>query len=622
MASDYPPIADYALIGDCHGAALVSRAGSIDWCCVPRFDSGACFARLLDWERGGFWEVRPEVDSSTLPPSRSYLEGTLVLVTTFNAPGGHARLIDCFTIPREDEDTGRPPHWRELIRIVEGERGTFDFTFRIAPRFDYGAVDPWIRHLGTQTYGAIGGDDALLVWSDADLEAGEDRHGLQCEATVRPGERVRVSMTSLDPAEIDAGDVPDTGGAGGVDQRLDETIASWREWSSRLDIEGADAEAAERSAIVLQALTYTPTGAIVAAPTTSLPEGRGSRGARNWDYRYTWIRDSALAVRTMARLGCEEEAQGFRRFIERSAAGNAKDLQILFGVRGERRLTELELGHLEGYRGAEPVRVGNSAAGQLQLDAYGQLLDQSWRWYERGHEPDDDYWRFLVDLVEAAIERSKDPDAGIWEWRGEPRHFVHSKVHCWAAVDRGLKLAEHCMRKAPERRWKKERDRIRRSIERRGYDRDRGVFVQAFDSTDMDAALLRLPTVDFVAYDDERMIRTVDVVREELELDGLLRRYTVDDGNGSEEGAFVACAFWLVECLARQGRRDEARDAYDRAIATANELGLMAEEYDPGSREMLGNFPQALSHLSHLEATLALAATEGQDTPRGTEPAG
>jgi len=621
VAADYPPIADYALIGDCHSAALVSRSGSIDWCCLPRFDSGACFARMLDWERGGFCEVLPDVPS-TLPSSREYMDQTLVLVTTFNAPGGHARLIDCFTISGDGDESGRPRHWRELARIVEGGRGTFDFKIRVVPRFDYGAVDPWIRHLGPQTFGAIGGDDALLLWSDAEFESGADRHSLEANATIRPGERIRLSLTSLDPAEIDVGDVPDIGGAGGVDQRVEDTVASWREWSSRLNLGGADATSAARSAIVLQALTYTPTGAIVAAPSTSLPEGRGGGGGRNWDYRYTWIRDSALAVRTMARLGCEEEAEGFRRFIERSAAGNAKDLQILFGVGGERRLPELELSHLEGYRGASPVRIGNSAAGQLQLDAYGQLLDQSWRWYERGHEPDDDYWRFLVDLVEAAIEHWKEPDAGIWEWRGEPKHFVHSKALCWTAVDRGLRLAEHCMRKAPERRWKAARDEIREAIERQGYDSDRGIFVQAFGSSDLDAAVLRLPTVDFVAYDDERMIRTADGVREELAFDGLLRRYTVDDGTKAEEGAFVACTFWLVECLARQGRRDEARAAYDRAIATANELGLMAEEYDPEAKEMLGNFPQTLSHLSHLEAALALAAAERNSKPRGTEPAG
>jgi len=342
----------------------------------------------------------------------------------------------------------------------------------------------------------------------------------------------------------------------------------------------------------------------------------------NWDYRYAWIRDSFFSVRSLAEVGFEDAADDFRRFIERSAAGSAESLQLMYGLGGERRLTEEKLDFLEGYRGARPVRVGNAAADQLQLDMYGELLELSWRWHRRGNSPDDDYWRFLFELVDAAAERWSEPDKGIWEMRGPPRHFVHSKVMCWATLDKGLRLAEECLRKAPERRWKQARDEIRRSIERRGYDRDRGVFVQAYDSSDLDAAVLRLPSVDFIAYDDERMVRTTDAVREELDFDGLLRRYTVDDGNGGEEGAFVACAFWLVECLARQGRDDEARAAYDRAIATANELGLMAEEYDPESHEMLGNFPQALSHLSHLEATLALAATEGQSTPRGTEPKG
>jgi len=621
VSDDYHPIADYALIGDRHAAALVSRTGSIDWCCLPRFDSGACFARILDAGQGGFCQVslEEEIDQT---PSRAYVDDTLVLRTTFSAGGGQARVTDCFTIPREGEQGERPRHLRELVRTIEGGGGTLHFRLRIVPRFDYGEVDPWVHHLRPGTFVATGGDDALLVWSDADLEM-SDRHQLEAVATVRPGERVRLSMTSVDPAEIDAGNVPDIGGGAGVDERVEGTIDWWREWSSRLTLDDeGDGAAARRSAIVLKALTYEPTGAIVAAPTTSLPEGRGARGPRNWDYRYTWIRDSALAVRTMAQLGAEEEAHGFRSFIERSAAGNAKDLQILFGVGGERRLSELDLEHLEGYRGATPVRVGNSAHGQVQLDAYGQLLDQSWRWYERGHEPDDDYWRFLVDLVEAAIDHWRDPDSGIWEWRGEPMHFVHSKALCWTAVDRGLKLAEHCMRKAPERRWRRARDEIRDAIEQRGYDEDRGVFVQAFDSTDMDAALLRLPTVDFIPYDDERMVRTVDAIREDLEADGLLRRYAVDDGNEGEEGVFVACAFWLVECLARQGRAAEARAAYDRAIGTANDLGLMSEEYDTGAGEMLGNFPQALSHLSHLEAVLALAALREGVPSLGTEPGG
>jgi GH15 family glucan-1,4-alpha-glucosidase len=418
---------------------------------------------------------------------------------------------------------------------------------------------------------------------------------------------VRLSLTYVDPAELDAGEVPDVGDRSGIDRRVEETVEWWRQWSSLHKLSGPDADGAARSAMVLKGLSYAPTGAMAAAATTSLPEGRGARGARNWDYRFSWIRDSALAARSMARLGFEEEAGEFRRFIERSAAGNAKDLQIMYGLGGERRLQQEEIPQLEGYNGAGPVRVGNDAVSQTQLDAYGHLLEQSWRWYERGHEPDDDYWRFILELVDAAAEHWQEPDAGIWEWPGEPQHFVHSKVMCWVALDRGLLLAKHCLRKAPERRWKATRDEIRAAIEGHGYDDERGVFVQVFDEADLDAASLRFPTMDFIAYDDERMVRTTDAIAEELDFDGLLRRYTRDDGQGVEEGAFVACSFWLVECLARQERGQEARTVFDRAMTTANGLGLLSEQYDPGAREMLGNFPQCLSHLSHLEAAIALA---------------
>jgi GH15 family glucan-1,4-alpha-glucosidase len=606
VPSEYPPIADYGLISDCHAAALVSRAGSIDWCCVPRLDSGACFARLLDWEDGGFCSIDPE-DGRGEAPFREYEEGTLVLVTRFRAPEGEARLIDCFT---RSEDEDRPRHWRELARIVEGESGAFDFRIRIVPRFDYGAVDAWIRHHGTGLFSAIGGDDALLIWSDAALEA-PDRHSLEASASVRPGERVHLTMTYVDPAEIDADRVPDPADPARIDRRVKETVEWWRRWSSQQQLRGGDAPGAARSAIVLKALSYAPTGAMSAASTTSLPEGRGAKGVRNWDYRFSWIRDSALAVRSLARLGFEREADAFRRFIERSAAGNAKDLQIMYGLGGERRLQAVEIEHLEGYNGARPVRVGNDAVAQLQLDSYGQLVEQSWRWYQRGHEPDDDYWRFLLELVEAAIDHWQEPDSGFWEWPGKPRHFVHSKAMCWVAADRGLRLAESCMRKAPERRWKRARDEIREAIESDGYDRKRGVFVQAFGKPDLDAVLLRLPTVDFLDYDDERMVRTTDAIAQDLEFGGLVRRYTSDDGLEGEEGAFVGCSFWLAECLARQSRFEEARDVFDRAISTANGLGLFAEEYDPERREMLGNFPQALSHLSHLEAVLALAEAQG-----------
>jgi len=605
VSSTYPPIGDYGLIADCHAAALVSRMGSVDWCCTPRMDSGACFARLLDWEGGGFCSIEP-ADEEDEPSFRAYEEGTLVLVTRFRRHRGEARLIDCFTTTEEDD---RPSHWRELVRILEGEAGTFHYRLRIVPRFDYGAVDPWIRHHGNGLFSAIGGDDALLIWSDATLDT-PDRHRLEADGTVRAGERVRLSLTWVDPAEIDAERRWAPGDPERLDRHVDETIQWWRQWSSRNGLRGADASSAVRSTVVLKALTYAPTGALAAAATTSLPEGRGAKGQRNWDYRYSWIRDSALAVRSLARVGFEGEAEAFRRFIERSAAGNAKDLQIMYGLAGERRLDEHALDHLEGYNGAQPVRIGNSAVNQMQLDAYGQLLEQSWRWYERGHEPDDDYWRFMVELVEAAIAHWQEPDAGFWEWRGEPRHFVHSKAMCWVALDRGLKLAEHCMRKAPERRWREVRDQIRRAIETRGYDEDRGIFLQAFGEPDLDAALLRLPTVDFVAYDDERMVRTVDAIADELGFEGLLRRYTSDDGIDREEGAFVACSFWLAECLARQGRAERARAVFDRTIAASNGLGLFSEEYDPEEEQLLGNFPQALSHLSHLEAVVALTEAE------------
>jgi GH15 family glucan-1,4-alpha-glucosidase len=599
MPPELPSIAEYGLIADCHGGALVSLGGAIDWCCLTRFDSGACFARLLDPDHGGHCSIAP--DGGEYSVSREYLAGTLVLVTKFSGPDGDARLIDCFLLPGDSGES----HGSRILRIVEGRRGRFDFRVHVAPRFDYGAMDPWIRHQGLGVFSAIGGDDAMVIWSDASLEP-RGRHELEGTGTVRSGERAHLLLASTDPVAVDDEDLPRPDVFGDLDQRLEETIERWRDWVDTSTLEGPDAGPCARSAIVLKALTYEPTGAVVAAPTTSLPGTRGGGGARNWDYRFSWIRDSALAARSLAELGFEGEAGAFRRFVERSAAGNAKDLQVTYGIGGERRLKELELEHLPGYRGARPVRIGNDAAGQLQLDGYGQLLDQSWSWYQRGHEPDDDYWRFLVELVEAAAEGWEQPDAGIWEWRGEPKHFVHSKALAWVAVDRGLRLAEHCMRKAPESRWRRTRDEIRAEIEERGYDEQRGVFVQAFDGTALDAALLRLPTVEFVDYGDERMVRTVDAIREELDLGGLLRRYSEDDSLEGEEAAFVACAFWLVECLAGQGRLADAQSAFDRAMATANDLGLFAEQYDPEADSMLGNFPQALSHLSHVEATLAL----------------
>src|SRR6266542_1032305 len=413
---------------------------------------------------------------------------------------------------------------------------------------------------------------------------------------VRAGERLRLSLVYVSPEDID----PDPGRPlqpEELDRRLDMTIKMWRRWSSKGRLDSPDGPAAIRSALVLKGLTRAPTGAIAAAATTSLPEALG--GDRNWDYRYSWIRDSWLTVRSLAELGYEEEADGFRRFIERSAAGHAADLQIVYGVGGERRLIETTVDDLEGYRRSAPVRVGNDAHTQDQHDVFGSILELAYQWHLRGHSPDDDYWAFLVDLVDRAAESWMEKDPGIWELRARPMHFVHSKVMCWAALDRGILLARECARRAPVRRWTTVRDRIRRSVDRDGYDRRRGVFVRAYGTKAMDAALLLLPVVGYCAFDDERMVRTTDLIRKELGRDGLLRRYRSADGMPGQEGEFLAAQFWLAEALARQGRIDDAREEFDRGMATGNDLDLFSEEFDPKQRIALGNFPQGLTHLAH-----------------------
>jgi GH15 family glucan-1,4-alpha-glucosidase len=591
MSGRQPPIESYGLIGDARSVALVSEAGSIDWCCLPRFDSGALFAQLLDPE-GGHCSIAAE-----RALGRRYLEQTLVLETKLADENGEARLLDFFLNP---EDAEQPC----LVRIVEGVRGSVELAAEIVPRFDYSAVSPWLREAGGENaFAAIGGDDGLLIQADFDLRVVE-HHRLEGDLTVNEGERRRLSLGYRRPVDVEPLERFDGLDPDWVDAALERTVERWREWFSRLSGEALDFEGVARSAAVLKALSYEPTGAIVAAPTTSLPEARDLGGERNWDYRYSWVRDSALAAHSLAELGCEEDADAFRRFVERSAAGHADDLQVLFGVGGERRLGEEELGHLNGYRGAAPVRIGNAATGQFQLDAYGQVLDQSWSWHLRGNSPEDDYWRFLADLVDAACKRWEEPDRGSWEWRGEPRHFVHSKALAWSAIDRGIRIAEDTGREV-RKRWRAGREELREAIESRGFDRRRGTFVQAFEGKGLDAALLRLPAVGFCEWDDKRMVGTADAIREDLDLEGLLRRYDADDGM-APEGAFLPCSFWLATCLAHQGRAEEARQVFERAAATANELGLLAEEYDPAAGRMLGNFPQALTHLSHIEAALAL----------------
>ncbi len=599
VRTPYPPLSDYALIADCHAAALVSRAGSVDWCCMPRLDRGSCFGRLLDWDSGGHCSLAPAGRVEAV--GREYLDRTLILSTTFQTAGGELRVHDCFVMRRGR----RNARHRELLRVAEVTRGAVEVEVVVAPRFDYGAIRPWLKRAGHNVHCAIGGDDGLLITGDVALEA-QDGFVLAGRAELRAGERTRLSIVAMAPETIEES-APEAPEPDALDRRLDATARWWRSWSRRARFDGPDEAAVMRSALVLKALTHEPTGAIAAAATTSLPEVQG--GGRNWDYRFSWVRDSTWAVRALADLGYESQANGFRRFVERSSAGSAEDLQILYGIGGERRLTEQEIPELEGWRGSRPVRVGNAATGQLQLDVYGELLNQAWRWFERGHSPDDDYWRFLHELVDAAVARWEEPDCGLWEWRGRPRHFVHSKVMCWVAVDRGLRLAEAGMRKAPTTRWRRARKAIREAVEERGVDRRRGCFVQAFDHGNLDAALLLLPVVDFVGYDDERMVATVDAIREDLSDDGLLRRYSDDELEG-REGAFVACSFWLAECLAHQNRQEEAREVFDRAYATANDVGLFSEEFDPGRGEMLGNFPQALSHLAHLTAARACQSAD------------
>ncbi|HZD75068.1 MAG TPA: glycoside hydrolase family 15 protein [Actinomycetota bacterium] len=598
----YQQIGEYGYISDCHSAALISRDGSVDWCCMPRMDEASVFGRLLDARRGGFCSIRPLVDDAGI--TRRYARDSLVLETIVRGSSGEARVLDCFTIRLDDP---RRPY-RQLLRVVDGIRGWLPFSVRVAPRFDYGEVEPWLRRGGPNLWTAIGGNDGLLIACDLELERA-DEPDLGASFRVRAGQRVRLSLQFQRPERLDpVGLAPSPPAPEELDRRLERTIAWWVRWAERLRMSGPDAAAVRRSAVVLKGLQDASTGAIAAAPTTSLPEQPG--GDRNWDYRASWVRDSTFTARSLAVLGAGAEADQFRRFVERSAAGSVRSLQVAYGIGGERRLSELTL-DLAGYKGAHPVRAGNAAARQVQLDVYGELLDLAWRWHRRGRSPEDDYWRFLLELVDTAANRWQEPDRGIWELRGEPRHFVHSKVMCWVALDRGVRLAEECLRQAPVRRWAKVRDEVRAAVEHDGYDDDRGIFVEAFASKALDAALLLLPTVGFVPYDDERMVRTTDAIRTELaDPEGLILRYRPDrtaGGPDASEGAFIACSFWLVECLAHQGRAQEARDLFDRVSACGNDLGLLSEEFDSRGGQLLGNFPQGLSHLSHITAAVALA---------------
>lgn len=591
----YLPIEDYAFLSDCHSTALVSKEGSIDWACPRRFDHGSVFGRLLDFDRGGYFSIRPSGDVEQV--SRRYLPSTLVLETTMKTSSGTIRLLDAFAMR-----TGGAANPRaQLMRRIEGVEGDVEVVVDIVPRFEYGSVQPWLREHGDGSFSAVGGDDALAISTDIDLVLDRKNFSLSATTTVHEGESRTVTAVSqpahlMDISEADSETVED---------RLDETIQWWERWSRSTDVSGPFSEILSRSAAVLKGLCCAPTGAVVAAPTTSLPEVIG--GSKNWDYRYCWIRDATLTLDALSEVGHTEVAQGFRDFVMRSSAGHGNELQVLFGPYGERRLTEVEL-DLEGWRESRPVRIGNRAAGQTQLDVYGHLLDAAHLWQRRDSGIDDDgidpdEWRFLATVVEAAIRRREEPDQGVWELRGSPRHYVHSKVMVWVAIDRGIRIVEENGLEESGvdlAAWRQARDEIRHAVETRGVDPDRGNFVQHYGTTELDASLLKLPLVGFVDANDERMLTTVDAIREELGVEptGFIRRYRSND----DEGVFLLCSFWLVEVLAMQGRVDEARDFFERLTSVGNDLGLFAEEYDVTRSELVGNFPQAYTHLGLIAA--------------------
>jgi GH15 family glucan-1,4-alpha-glucosidase len=587
-------IDDHGLLSDCHSMALVAGDATVDWWCAPRIDDASVFGALLDADRGGACTIA--VTEPTAPPRRRYLEGSLVLETLLSDRDGVVRILDCLVL----DGPARADHAPRLLRVLEPVEGRPRLRVRVAPRFDYGGATPWLRRGPQSSWLALAGDDGLQLAGDVPL-ALEDGHVLSAELQLQERRRLLVRFERPEILDADPPAPPDTAT---LDDWLTQTISRWRSWAGRIEATDVDGPGVARSALTLRALTVAQTGAVAAAATTSLPE---SWEGRTWDYRASWVRDAAFAVRSLARLGLPGEADAFSRFIQRSAAGSAEELHIAYGVGGERRLLEHELSAVAGWRGIGPVRVGNAALLQHQSDALGELLELSWRRHERGESPDEDAWRFLRTLVDRAAATWREPDRGLWEWRGRPRHFVHSKALCWAALDRGVRLAEALGAPASLSVWRRERDACRDAVLAHGVGDD-GVFVQAFGHDALDAAVLRIPMVGLLPYDDPRVVRTVDAVLERLGDSGLVRRYDADDRLPGREGAFLPCTFWAAQVLACQGRHDAAQAAFQRALGTRNDLGLFSEEYDPGRRAALGNFPQALTHLAHIDAALALGS--------------
>jgi alpha,alpha-trehalase len=586
------PIGDYGLLSDCSSAALVSRGGSIDWLCLPRFDSPSVFARLLDPD-AGHWSIAPVAEARV---ERRYLPGTLVIETTFATGGGSVRLTDALATPegQRGHDLGHDaPH--ELLRLVEGVEGEVELSLELAPRAEYGLVRPLFRAEGDGGR-TFGGPNRIAVRAGVPVSV-EDAT-MTTRFTVKAGERIGFSMrwAAVEGAQ------PEPTAPESVGARLEDTAAAWCSWESEHDIyKGPHRELVRLSSRVLKGLSYRPTGAIVAAPTTSLPETVG--GERNWDYRYTWIRDASLTMEALYIGTCSDEAEDFISFMTSSAGGMAEhSLQIMYGVGGEHDLSERVLPHLRGWRDSAPVRVGNGAWDQVQLDVYGELLNALYLYREQLGELHPEIQRFVADLADTAARRWKERDSGMWEMRGEPRHHLSSKVLCWTALDRAVKLSDRLGDHAKHDEWVAAREEIRAAVLERGWSKAKQAFAQSFDSDELDGAALLMPLVGFLPADDERMRSTIDAIARELTEDGLVLRYSNDeglnaDGLTGEEGTFVICSFWLVSCLALAGEVDRAQALFDQLAGYANDLGLLAEEIDTANGEQLGNFPQAFSHI-------------------------
>ncbi|MFF2616708.1 glycoside hydrolase family 15 protein [Kitasatospora sp. NPDC058046] len=604
-------IEDYALIGDMQTTALVGRDGSVDWLCLPRFDSPAVFAGLLGTDEHGFWRLGPGGDTAApaVPADRRRYRGdSLILEQEWDTDGGTVRVVD-FMPPR---GTAAP----QLIRIVEGVSGTVRMRSALRMRFSYGRVVPWVRRVeegGQSRTVAVAGPDS--VWLDGEAETYGRDLTTYADFTVTAGERIAFALT-WQASHLDAPKPPDAEGM------LDATADFWHDWADQCTYQGPYREAVIRSLITLKGLTYAPTGGIVAAPTTSLPEDIG--GERNWDYRYTWLRDAAITLSSLLRTGYRDEAKAWREWLLRAVAGDPENLQIMYGIAGERELTESSLDWLPGYEGSQPVRIGNGAAGQLQLDVYGEVVEALHLAHMTGLVRNDHAHQLQLRLIDYLEDHWQNPDEGIWEVRGPRRHFVHSKVMAWVAVDRTIELLERTDEQGPLERWRALRDTIHADVCEHGYDPDRNTFTQSYGSRELDASLLLIPQVGFLPADDKRVIGTIEAIQRELSTeDGFVLRYPTDggvDGLPGDEGAFLACSFWLADALALIGRTDEARELFERLLSIRNDVGLLAEEWDPRLKRQVGNFPQAFSHVPLIDTALRLTQPLGPESGDTTAP--